>query len=237
MPRSRRVFSKGKAWTSAYVWLIVSSLAVLAIPLRGAEGATVTFSLSFPNSDPESYTISVNSDGRAHYECSAKVSDESDQRESYQTDFILSDATRARIFELASQAHYFSEKVDTSKHKVAFTGAKKLVYTDGTRNNTAEYNYSTVPAVEQLTSLFQGLAATLEFGRHLVYLHRYQKLGLDDELTHMEDSARRGEVTDLEAVKPILQQIYDDSSVMNMVRARAQRILDMGDLSPTSQRR
>jgi hypothetical protein len=27
---------------------------------------------------------------------------------------------------------------------------------------------------------------------------------------------------------PVLQEIYDDSSVMNIVRARAQRIMEMG---------
>ena len=35
-----------------------------------------------------------------------------------------------------------------------------------------------------------------------------------------------------QAVKPVLQEIYDDSSVMNVVRARAQRIMDMGYIAP-----
>jgi hypothetical protein len=44
----------------------------------------------------------------------------------------------------------------------------------------------------------------------------------------MEDQARRGELAELQAVQPVLQQIYDDSSVLNIVRARAQRIMSMG---------
>jgi hypothetical protein len=68
----------------------------------------------------------------------------------------------------------------------------------------------------------------LEFGRRLAYSHRYQKLALDDELKRMEELARRGELTELQAVKPILEQIYDDNSVINVVRARAERIMAMG---------
>jgi len=199
----------------------------LAFPASAAEPATVTFSLDFPNSSPEHYSISVESDGRGHYESSGKITLDSDERESYQTDFTFSDATRARIFELAAQARYFSGKVDSGRKKLAFTGAKKLVYKDGQHSSEASYNFSPQPAVEQLTTLFQNVGATLEFARRLSYYHRYQKLALDDELKHMEDQAHRGELAELQAVKPVLQEIYDDSSVINVVRARALRIIDM----------
>ena len=198
---------------------------------RAADPASVTFSLDFPNSVPDHYTISIASDGHAHYACTAKISDASDDRDNYSSDFTVSEATRAHIFELASQAHYFSGKVDSGNHKLAFTGKKQLVYTDGHRTNTADYNYSSVAAVQQLTTLFQDMAATLEFGRRIVYEHHYQKLALDDELKRMEDEARNGGLAELQAVKPILQKVYDDPTVMNLARSRAQRIMDLGDLS------
>ncbi len=69
----------------------------------------------------------------------------------------------------------------------------------------------------------------MEFGRRLAYFHRYQKLALDDELTRMDEEVRRGDLIELQAVKPVLQEIYDDNSVMNVVRARAQRIMQMGN--------
>jgi hypothetical protein len=196
-----------------------------------ADPATVTFSLDFPSSVPDHYTISIASDGHAHYSCTAKLSDQSEDRDNYSSDFTVSDATRARIFELASQAHYFSGKVDSGNHKLAFTGKKQLLYTDGQRNSSAEYNYSPNPAVQQLTNLFQNMAATLEFGRRIVYEHRYQKLALDDELKRMEDEARKGSLAELQAVKPILQKVYDDPSVMNLARSRALRIMDMGNMA------
>jgi len=203
-------------------------LVLCSVSTRAAEPATITFSLNFPDSDPERYTITVQSDGHARYECSAKISEDSDEREAYQTEFSFSDATRAQIFDLAARAHYFSGKVDSGNRKVAFTGSKKLTYKDGQRETTAAYNFSSVPAVQQLTLLFQSVSATLEFGRRLAYYHRYQKLALDDELKHMEDEAKRGDLLELQAVKPALQEIYEDGSVLNVVRARAQRIMEMG---------
>jgi hypothetical protein len=192
--------------------------------------ASISFSLDFPNSSPEHYEISVDADGKAHYVSSGRISQDSDVRDDYETDFTLSDVTRARIFELAAQAHYFSGKVDSGNKKLAFTGAKKLVYKDDKRNSSAEYNYSTQPAVQQLTTLFQSVGATLEFGRRLTYYHRYQKLALDDETKRMEDEARSGQLAELKAVAPILQKIYDDTSVMNVARARALRILQMAPI-------
>jgi hypothetical protein len=85
-----------------------------------------------------------------------------------------------------------------------------------------------------LTTLFQSASATLEFGRRLAYFHHYQKLALDEELTHMEDEVRRGDLIELQSVKPVLQEIYDDSSVMNLVRVRAKRIMDMGNAAPAT---
>jgi hypothetical protein len=199
-----------------------------AIPLRASDAATVTFTLDFPNSNPDHYAILVQSDGHAKYESSGKISDQSDDRDTYQTEFTLSDATRTRIFDLAAQAHYFSGKIDSGNKRIAFTGAKKLSYQDAQRNSSANYNFSPQPAVQQLTTLFQSVEATLEFGRRLAYFHRYQKLALDDELKRMEDEARRGEIAELQAVKPVLQQIYEDPSVINVVRARALRLIEMG---------
>jgi len=210
--------------------LLFACLAML--PAHAAEPAMVTFSLDFPASDPAHYSIVVDAEGHGRYECSARISNDSDDREAYQTDFTLSDATRTRIFDLAVQAHYFSGKIDSGNRKLAFTGAKKLAYKDDQRNFTAAYNYSALQPIQQLTTLFQSVSATLEYGRRLAHYHRYQKLALNDELKRMEEQARTGEIAELQAIRPVLQDIYDDASVMNVVRARAQRIMDLGKGSP-----
>ena len=210
---------------------LLPSLAVAVIlcaTAHATEPATITFTLEFPASDPERYSISVSGDGHARYDCSAKISQESDERETYQAEFELSPAGRRHVFDLAAQAHFFAGKVDSGNSKLAFTGSKTLTYKDGQHNASANYNYSTLPPVQQLTNFFQNLSATLEYGRHLTYFHRYQKLALDEELKRMEEQARNNELSELQAVQPVLQQILDDASVINIVRARAERLLEMG---------
>jgi len=208
-------------------FLIACCVLPLAAWAQAADPATLTFSLDFPHSDPDHYSVSVRSDGRATYESNGKVSSDSDDREDYKTEFVVSEATRTEIFDLAARAHYFSGKVDSGNKKLAFTGAKKLTYSDSRHQSSADFNFSPQPAIQQLTNLFESLSATLEFGRRLAYEHRYQKLALDEELKRMEAQATAGELNELQAVRPILQAIYDDASVINVVRARAQRIMEM----------
>ena len=204
------------------------ALLLSAAAAGAAEPANITFTLVFPASDPDRYSISVTADGHGTYECSAKIAPESDDRENYQAEFELSPAGRARIFDLAAQAHFFTGKVDSGNRKLAFTGSKTLTYKDDQRSTAATYNFSTVPPVQEITAFFQNLSATLEYGRHLAYFHRYQKLALDEELKRMEDQARSHELNELQAVQPVLQQILDDASVLNVVRARAERLMEMG---------
>jgi hypothetical protein len=195
---------------------------------------TVTFSLDFPQSDPSHYSITVDMTGHASYESTAKV-DESAEEQTYRTEFNVSAGSRERIFEWAQQAKYFAGKVDTGNQKLAFTGAKILSYQDGQRSFTARYNYSNLEPVRQLTTLFQAMGNTLDYGRQLAYYHRYQKLALDDELKRMETQAKNNELSELQSVQPALQAIVDDTSVINVVRARAKTLIQMGSAGAKGQ--
>src|SRR6202045_2399047 len=210
--------------------LLFLALCVTVIPRSAAQTPTITYTQDFPGSDPAHYSIAVSKEGHARYESTGKLSDDSDGFETYQHEFELSPKNRGRIFELASQAKYFAGQVDSANSKLAFTGAKKLTYQDGQRIHWATFNYSRLPGVEQLTSFFQNLSATLEYGRRLISYHRYQKLALDEELKRMEAQAKDGTLTELQAVQGVLEEIVADSSVLNVVRARAQRLVALGNV-------
>ncbi len=185
---------------------------------------TVSFSLSFPGSQPDRYAISIPQSGDATYYSDGKLM-EGGEADNFKLTFSVAQATRSRIFDLARKAHYFSTDVDSRKKNMAFTGTKVLIYNDGQKETRATYNYSPVAPVQQLTELFENMSATLEFGRRLEYYHRYQKLALDEELKRMEEMANQNELQELSAVAPVLQQIAADNTVINPVRARAQRLL------------
>jgi hypothetical protein len=191
-----------------------------------APTALITFTLDFPHSNPEHYSIAVDATGHARYEYSGNVVQDAEEQ-TYRAEFEVSAGNRQRIFEWAKQAHYFAGTVDSGNRKVAFTGTKILSYQDGPRSNTARYNYSSVEPVRELTALFQNMAGTLEYGRRLAYYHLYQKLALDEELKRMEAQAKSGELSEIQAVAPVLQKIVDDASVINVVRARAKELIEM----------
>src|SRR5256885_7505288 len=115
------------------------------IPVSAQQPATVTFTLDFPNSEPDHYVISVSSDGHANYESNGKLSRDAED-DGYRLDFLLSPATRARIFDLAQRAHYFQAEIDSKKRKLASTGSKTLAYKDDQRSTQATYNYSSLAA-------------------------------------------------------------------------------------------
>lgn len=214
-------------WRLVVLATLVVSATCGSLVSQQAAPAVVTFTLDFPESNPEHYTIAVNADGHARYECTGKVAQDS-EAEAYRAEFQVSAANRERIFNWARQAHYFAGNIDSGNRKLASTGAKLLSYQDGQRSTTARYNYSNLAAVQQLTALFQNMAATLEYGWRLAYYHRYQKLALDDELKRMESQARNNELSEIQGVAPALQEIVDDASVINVVRARAKELLQMG---------
>lgn len=205
-----------------------------AVNGRTASIPTVTFTLDFPQSTPEHYSIVVDANGHARYECTGKLAKDSEEQ-TYQARFEVSAPNRERIFDWAKQVQYFAGKIDSGNGKLAFTGTKLLSYQDGQRSYTARYNYSNLEPVRQLTALFQGMAETLEYGQRLSYYHRYQKLALDEELKRMEAQAKNNELNEIQGVAPVLREIVEDSSVINVVRARAQKLMQMGT-SPGSGR-
>jgi hypothetical protein len=203
---------------------LVLVLSSIAWPQK--QTAAVTFSLDFPTSQPEQYSIRIQSDGSSHYESSGRLSADSDETDNFALDFRISDETRQKIFDLAAKANYFQSDVDSHRKGMASTGKKILSYKDGQRNGESTYNYSTNAAVQTLTALMQSLSSTLEFGHRLQYDLRYQKLALEEELKRMEEQAHSSRLPEIATIEPILNQIVADPSVVNVSRARAQRLLE-----------
>lgn len=205
--------------------LVALILAVTLSLAQQSPPATISFSLDFPQSIPDHYVITVSSDRHATYDSTGKLTPQSDPGDPFHDDFTVSADTCKKIFELAAKVKYFEGQIDSGNKKLASTGVKVLKYEEGNRKTEATYNYSPIPAVQQITAVFQNISTTLEFGRRLDFFYHHQKLALEDELKHMEESAKSNNLGELQAVAPILQRIAADHSVLNVTRARAQRLL------------
>jgi hypothetical protein len=208
----------------------------LAVSLGGQKKPgipEITFSLDFPNSDPAHYLITVAADGNGTYESNGKLSLQAETGDPVRSEFTLSKATCSQLFDLAKRAHYFAGNLGSKKENIASTGTKTLTYQDEQRNTKATYNYSPMAPVQEITRLFQNLSNTLEFGRRLQFEYRYQKLALAEELKNMESESDSGFLFDMQTISPILQQLVDDHSVMNVARERAQKLLLQGEGAAT----
>jgi hypothetical protein len=214
---------------SAAIYLATGHAAAQPTSPQSPSDPAVTFTLDFPGSTPSHYSIAVHISGHASYESAVKTED-GDEEQMYRSEFEVSEESRRRIFTWAKQSQYFQGKLDSGK-KVAFTGDKVLSYQDGPRSSTSKYNYSVLEPVQELTTWFQNMDSTLDFGRKLAYFHKYQKLALDDELKRMDMQAKAKSLSEIQAIAPVLQEIVNDPSVLNGTRARARDLLQMGSVT------
>jgi hypothetical protein len=189
---------------------------------------TVTYDVFWEPATPQGYTITVSQTGGGKYVSRnpTKPPDANGQRDDdFALDFTVSPVSRDRIFSLAKQAGYFNGDFAYRKHTVASTGKKTLSYADGVRQFQTRYDYSENPAIEELTSLFSGISNTIESGRRLQFKRRFDKLGLEAELKGMEHMAETNNLAELQLIAPLLEDLANDSSVLNIARQRARRLL------------
>lgn len=188
---------------------------------------TITFDRYWEAATPQEFIITVRSSGVARYLSRNPTRIEKGAQEAepdYTLDFTMSAPNRDKVFTLAQQTDYFHGDFDY-KHKVADTGKKTLTYADPVRYFQTTYNFSENKNIEFITRLCQGISNTIEHGRKLEFMHRYNKLDLDDELKGMEEMAQAGYMAEIQTIAPVLQSIANDSSVLHMARQRAQRLL------------
>jgi len=218
------------------VSILLMALAATGICLQTADQQfhprvpTVTFDLVWEQATPQEFTIRTQADGLSSYlsRNPLKPVPEGEEKDpDYTIDFSMSAKDAAKIFKLAQEAKYFNGDFEYRAHRIANTGKKTLTYAyaDETRHFQTVYNHSENKAIQELTSLFQGISSTIEFGRKLQFKHKYDKLGLEAELKAMEDAADNHNLAEIQVVSATLKDIADDSSVMNIARQRARRLL------------
>lgn len=188
---------------------------------------TITFDRVWEAYKPQDVTITVQSTGTAKYVSRNPFTppDQTGADPDYILDFTLSTRNQERLFRDAREANYFHGDFTYKKHAVASTGKKTLTYSDPVRHFSTTYDYSDNKAIEEITNIFSGISNTIEHGRKLAYLHRFDKLGLEDELKGMESAAEGHNLAEIQIIAPTLKSIANDSRVLNIARQRAKRLL------------
>ncbi|HET7872767.1 MAG TPA: hypothetical protein VFL42_09670, partial [Terriglobales bacterium] len=202
----------------------------------------VTYECYWEATKPQDYVIKMQSTGNTTYlsrnpapEATGAQTSEAPQTAQaarnaafdpdYQVAFLMSAANRDKVLKLAAQANFFNGNFDYTKHAMANTGRKTLTYADTARHFQTVYNYSENRAIQELTGLFQNISTTLESGHKLAFKHKYDKLGLEAELKALEEEAANHNLAEVQVIAPVLQQIADDPTVLNIARQRARKLL------------
>jgi hypothetical protein len=188
---------------------------------------TITYDRIWEAYTPQEVTFTVTSTGSTRYlsRNPLKPPDQASTDPDYTLEFTMSEANRTRIFRDAQAANYFHGDFAYNKHAVASTGKKTLTYADQSRHFEITFDYSENKAIEEINGIFQGVSNTLEHGRKLQFMHRYDKLGLEAELKDMESLAETHNLKELQIIAPTLESIANDPSILNIARRRAKRLL------------
>jgi hypothetical protein len=219
---------------SRFLPALLLFLAGLAIHAQSATPtnppASVSFGLDWNQGLPwTSYTITLAESGATHFSGQANpAGNTGDDR--FQQDFTMTEANRQKVFELAKAANYFDGQFEARQKNIARTGMKTLGYRGPASDHSTTFNYSPNPNIQQITKIFQSIATTLDFGRKLAFLYRFDKLGMDACLQQLTDLQARGMVEELQAIEPILRKIADDPNLMHIARTQAKQLLKSAGL-------
>jgi hypothetical protein len=170
--------------------------------------------------------------GRSQADEAASVSSQSSSAVQYgggkhiDRTIVVSPATVGKIFKLARSLDYFNTACDSKAKNIANTGKKTLTYVGVDGKGSCVYNYSENKNVAALTDTFLAIAFTMDEGRRLEFFHRYDRLGLDEEISTLAHEAEEGRALELGTIAPTLESIERDTALIQRVRLQAGKLLE-----------
>ncbi|HEY5055215.1 MAG TPA: hypothetical protein VII58_03595 [Acidobacteriaceae bacterium] len=189
------------------------------------------FVRNVPGAPVPKYTLRVRNDGAASYEGEALPertrygAAATPEAIPFHRDMSLTPAATTRIFDLAAQLDHFNRRCASKAKNIADTGTKTISYTGPDGSGSCTYNFTEVKELAALTELIQGITQTLDAGRELDRLHRYDRLGLDSAMTWLQQEAAAGRAVELQTIGESLRSIAGDSDLLARVRAKASALL------------
>ena len=179
----------------------------------------LTFSKSFPGSQPPWEEIILDRKGAGQYK--------EDPKDEDPLKFQLTDAESSQIFELADKLDHFARPLE-SKLKVANMGMKTFRYEADGQAKPAEvkFNFSEDPDAKALADWFERMA---ESERSLIKLEtavRFDKLGVQDAILAVEILRDQKRLLAATQFLPMLDRVAKNESYLHIARERAAALAD-----------
>ncbi len=227
------LISIGSSVSAVYAQDSRLGLKPAAVSGAGASPPTITFAFARDGVGVPvpKYKLVIHDDGSGSYEGEALPPPTRYGRASsaaavpFQRDIRLARENTVRLFQLAAQLDHFNRACASKAKNIADTGTKTLTYSGPDGSGSCTYNYTEIRELTALTDLILGITETLDEGRELDRLHRYDRLGLDQAVTYLQQEVAAGRAQDLETIAASLRSIADDDDVLARVRAKASAML------------
>jgi len=174
----------------------------------------------FKSSVPEFIEIKVPEKGDCTYDIR-----QLDEEPAVQS-FLVGDALRAKIFELASQLNDFRDLNLDVKRRIANLGQKTFRWQQGSETHEATFNYTLNVPANQLMQIFEGLARQEQHREILLRRMKYDRLGVNDALMQLETDLNRRAIPEPERLLPVLDEIANDSRILDVARERARSLAE-----------
>ena len=194
-----------------YCWLVIAAGLAWA-----ADVPRVSYSKSFPGSDPAYMAITVDRNGAVTYK---EAPDEEPET------FSLEAAEVQSMFDLAEKLDHFKRPLESGL-KVARTGDKTFRWENGADNSEVKFNYSLDENAKTLQDLFEHIS---ESERALVLLRRairFDKLGVNDAVIRVDLVFSQKRLIGYSQFLPLLDRIAKNESFINLARERAARLAE-----------
>jgi len=200
-------------WSKPLACLLLSASAAVAADTA----PKITFTKSFPGSEPAWFSIAIDRSGAAEYR--------EDPKDESPLTFHLSVADTGQIFELAGKLDYFKRKLE-SPAKVARMGDKTLHYESGSASGETTFNYTEDVDGRAISDWFERISETERRLLELQRVVKYDKLGVNDAILQLEIVLDRKRLVAPEQFLPMLDRVVKNESYMHQARQRAAEIAD-----------
>lgn len=210
---------------------------LLLLLAQPAPDATLTFGYERPGLPVPSFLITIHPDGTGTYAATVAPPAPSTSRYgNYPTTpppppthvtqpITLSPPLTTQLFDTVHSTNRFHGGCESKAKNIASSGAKTLIYTGPDGHGQCLYNYTEIKSIAQMTDTFLAIAFTLDEGRKLEQAHRYDRLGLDQQIHELVDAVHEGHALELGNIAPILASIAEDNQLLERVRSRAATLL------------
>ncbi len=207
---------------TSFVLLLWLSLNLHPVLLEAQSSPSLFFSWKKTNSrgPNEFYQVELSERGTGQIQIKMREADPVD------LDVVLKLSTIDHLLSLFVQADFFNESKNfVSPRKVADMGMKTIHFESGSRKREVVYNYTEDKALQEISNFFENLCTQERTLFELDLALKYDRLGIPKKLDELEQNFSAKRIVAPERFAPVLEKIYQDTTLINLARKEAKKLL------------